>query len=208
MAPPPVDIEANQLQERDAFVSQLPKRIAAIEDIWAKLTGTAWDAAQLEALYDRVREISEYSKSYSLFQLNESVFSLEVYLSSFVGSDISPGSTQIDAISGLVRALKTAANMTTTASHDHEPPAGELAVFVLGSKGSLTAELTSALRDHGCNVQHFRDTASLLQALQEHAPRVIVADTAMLPEMPPLSAELVRLRSHMSINIPLIFVSK
>ena len=41
MAPPPVDIEANQSQERDAFIGQLPKRIAAIEDIWAKLTGTA-----------------------------------------------------------------------------------------------------------------------------------------------------------------------
>ena len=207
MAPPPVDIEANQSQERDAFIGQLPKRIAAIEDIWAKLTGTAWDAAQLEALYDRVREISEYSKAHSLFQLNESVFSLEVYLSSFVGSDISPGSAQIDAISGLVRALKTAATMTTPTGHDDEPASGEISVFVLGGKGDLTAELTSALRDRGCEVQHFRDTDSLLRQLQEHAPRVIVADTVMLPEMPPLSAELVRLRSHMSINIPLIFVS-
>ena len=62
MAPPPDDKSSGQSQRKRGFVRQLPKRIAAIEDIWAKLSGGSWDHLQLEALYERIREISENSK--------------------------------------------------------------------------------------------------------------------------------------------------
>ncbi|MGB5639911.1 MAG: EAL domain-containing protein [Sedimenticolaceae bacterium] len=207
MAPPPDDMVADPARQRDAFVRQLPKRIAAIEDIWARLHNGAWDHDQLEALYERIREISENSKAFSLFQLNESVFSLEVYLSSFIGSAMSPAPGQVGAITGLLRALKTAANGTVSAEHPVEDSSAAVGIFVLGEKGGLTAELADALRRLDCEVLYFSDTERLLQQMQARPPKVIVADTAELPEMPPLSAELVRLRSHMSINIPLIFIS-
>jgi hypothetical protein len=108
MAPPPEDEDTGQVEDKEVFVRQLPKRIAAVEDNWSRLESGAWDSAQLDALYERVREISERSKAFALFQLNESVFSLEVYLSSFVGSDIKPEVNQMNTISGLIRALKTA----------------------------------------------------------------------------------------------------
>ena len=69
MAPPPDEKGSGLPVEKDVFVQQLPKRIAAIEDIWAKLTSGSWDHLQLEALYERIREISENSKVFSLFQL-------------------------------------------------------------------------------------------------------------------------------------------
>ena len=143
MALTPDDTEQNT--GGTAFIRQLPKRIAAIEEIWAHLSGGPWDSEQLNALYDRVREISESSKSLSLFQLNESVFSLEVYLSSFVGSDMHPGEAQIDAISGLVRALKTAANSSLTNSDDQPPAHGGVTIFALGDKAGIAADLTSVL---------------------------------------------------------------
>ncbi len=192
---------------RDGFVAQLPKRIAAIEDIWARLETGPWDSGQLDALDERVREISEYSKVFSLFQLNESVFSLEVYLSSFVGSDISPDAAQVDAISGLVRALKTAANITATEEQNQQSASSGSAVFVLGDSAGITADLAEALRGLGCDIKYFANPESLLESLQTRPPQVIVADTAMLPKMAPLSAELIRLRSHMSTDIPLIFIS-
>ena len=207
MAPPPADKDSDQVKDKDVFIQQLPKRIAAIEDIWAKLTSGAWDHVQLEALYERIREISENSKAYSLFQLNESVFSLEVYLSSFIGSDISPGTAQLDAITGLLRALKTAASGTATEDQIAPSPTGSVTVYILGDEGGITAELAGALRDLDCELQYFPDTESLLKKLEIQAPRIIVADTAQLPDMPPLSAELIRLQSHMSTKIPLIFIS-
>ncbi|MCG6967397.1 MAG: EAL domain-containing protein [Chromatiaceae bacterium] len=207
MSAPLDEIDAGRLKGREAFIEQLPKRVAAIQDIWARLESGSWDVAQLEALYERVREISESSKTHSLFQLNESVFSLEVYLSSFVGSDISPGKAQLDAIAGLVRALKTAANVTASAEQHPDAAADDMAIYILGDSQGPTAGLADALQTLDCDVQHFAQTESLLARLHSHPPKVIVADTAMLPKMPPLTAELIRLRSHMSIDIPLIFVS-
>lgn len=206
MSPPPENQELAHAGDRDAFVQQLPRRIAAIEDIWSRLTSGAWDGGQLEALYERVREISELSKAHSLFQLNESVFSLEVYLSSFVGSPMAPADQQLDAISGLIRALKTAANLTSTTQEQHIAP-GDTLVFLLDGRSSLIPGLVEPLERVGCEVALFEDIEVLLAQLEARPPRVIVADTAMLPEMAPLSAELIRLRSHMSVHIPLFFVS-
>lgn len=205
MSPSSIHEDETPTKDPDAFVKQLPKRIAAIEDIWSRLSAGNWDPDQLESLYDRVREISEKSKALALFQLNESVFSLEVYLSSFVESDISPRPAQIEAISGLLRALNTAAKVTPVA--DAEPASGQVSVFVLGEKGGLTTELGAALGRIDSDVHFFADVDSLLRQLHNVLPKVVIADTAMLPEMPPLSAEIIRLRSHMSLNIPLLFIS-
>jgi PleD family two-component response regulator/EAL domain-containing protein (putative c-di-GMP-specific phosphodiesterase class I) len=201
------DETANTKNDKEAFRRQLHKRIAAIEDIWARLSEGAWDAGQLDALYERVREISESSKAHGLFQLNESVFSLEVYLSSFVGSDMHPGKAQIDAISGLVRALRTAADGVATHAELAPPGQGSVTIFVLGDKAGITADLAEALRRIDCDVRYFADAATLVLQLEQDQPKAIIADTAKLPEMSPLSAELVRLRSHLSLTIPLIFVS-
>lgn len=200
-------MDAEPTTDRDTFLRQLPKRMAAIEEVWAKLQTGVWDSEQLEALYERVREMSEKSKELSLYQLNESVFSLEVYLSSFVGNDIRPDEAQLNAIDGLVRALRTAANATETDEATLQEPHGSTTLFTLGSKGGITAELAEALRQSDCEILYFSDVETLLAELEVRRPKAIIADTAMLPGMPPLSAELVRLSAQMSIQIPLIFVS-
>ncbi len=171
MALPPDDMDSALTTEKDAFLRQLPKRIAAIEDIWARLEAGSWDGTQLEAMYERVREIFESSKAFSLFQLNESAFSLEVYLSSFVGSDIRPGAAQVDAIAGLVRTLKTAANVTASAEQGRDSKASETAVYLLGDSVGLTAELAEPLRSLDCDVEQFTDPEPLLARLQLSPPR-------------------------------------
>jgi len=207
MASPPDDTDKDGTSTTGTFVRELSKRIAAIEDIWARLEAGPWDNAQLDALYERIREISEASKAQSLFQLNESAFSLEVYLSSFIGSDITPNAPQLEAISGLLRALKTAANGTAAAAPSQGGSDDTAAICMLGDPQGLTADLAGALRQRGCEVQYFADPEALLERLDTQQPKVIVADTVVLPRMPPLSAELVRLRSQASVEIPLIFVS-
>ena len=207
MAPPQDETDTGPGTGKSTFLRQLPKRIAAIEDICTKLSSGAWDYAQLEALYGRIQEISEFSKNFALFQLNESAFSLEVYLSSFIGSDVTPSPAQLDAISGLLRTLKTAASGVPATDQAAETPTGGVTVFMLGDKGGVIAALADALRSLDCDVRFFAEADELTAQLQVQPPRLIVADTATLPDLPPLTAELTRLRSHMSINIPLFFVS-
>ena len=200
-------MEANNTEERDPFLTQLPKRMAAIEEIWSRLHTGKWEADQLDALYERVREISEISKALSLFQLNESVFSLEVYLSSFIGSDIQPDKAQVTAIDGLVRTLRLAVDATEANEASLDQPHGRITLFTLGDKGGITAELAEALRHSECDIQYFSDVEPLVAELESRPPRAIIADAAMLKDMEPLTAELIRLRSHLSIQVPLIFVS-
>jgi len=199
--------KSSKSSDKEAFLRQLPKRIAAIEDIWSRLSDGDWDAEQLDALYERVREVSESSKAHGLFQLNESVFSLEVYLSSFVGSDMSPGDSQIKAITGLVRALRTAANGTTAHQQNIPETTGAITISLLGEQSGVTTDVANALRALGCDVRDVDDAATLVAQLENDPPRAVIADTAKLPEIPPLSAEPTRLRSHLSLHIPLIFIS-
>lgn len=200
-------MDAEPQSERDTFMRQLPQRMAAIEEIWSRLQTGGWDVEHLTALYERVREVSENSKQLSLFQLNESVFSLEVYLSSFIGADIEPDGSQLSAISGLVRTLRTAVDATESNEAALDEPHGGATIFTIGDKGGVTADLAEALRQSDCDVQYFSDAETLVVQLETRPPRAIIADTAMLSNMAPLSAELVRLRTHLSIHIPLIFVS-
>jgi diguanylate cyclase (GGDEF)-like protein len=200
-------MDASKSLSREAFVGQLPQRMAAVEQVWSTLHSGGWDVEQLDALYERVREIAELAKQFSLFQLNESAFSLEVYLSSFIGTDIKPDETKLSALDGLVRTLRTAVD-TADGRHGtlHEPHGG-VTIYALGDKGGVISGITDALRHSDCNLLYFSDAETLLGQLEQRPPQVILADTAMLPQMNALSAELTRLRSQLSVHIPLIFVS-
>lgn len=207
MAPSPGDITPSKIKDKDAFVEQLPKRIAAIEDIWAKISDGDWDSRQLDALYERIQEISESSKAFGLYQLNESVFSLEVYLSSFVGADIHPGEAQLKAIDGLVRALRTASDLSTTREQESPAPATEIAVFILGERNGLTSELATALSKLECKVEYFGRSHGLLDTLKSRRPKVIVVDAAKLTDLQAVASELSGARDSGTYHIPLLVVS-
>ncbi len=209
MAPSPDDLAPAKIKDKDAFVQQLPKRVAAIEDIWAKISDGNWDQRQLDALYERVQEISESSKTFGLFQLNESVFSLEVYLSSFVGADIEPGEAQVDAISGLLRALRTASDLCTASEQEKPsaPATTEVAVFMLGDQTGITSDLATALGKLDCKVEYFARGRELLDVLQSRRPKVIVADAAKLNDLQAIASDLEEARDAGTQHIPLLVVS-
>ena len=190
----------------DIFLSQLPQRLAAIEENWASIRNAGWQTEAVDKLYRRVREISEASSRFGLYQLNETVFSVEVYLSSFVGADKAPADNQLDAIEGLLRNLRATA--TESAEGAALTPAGQTAdVYVLGSeKGDLQA-LGQALGSRSVQMRFFDNAEDTLRAMDAKLPGAMVADTAMLPKMSRVSDELKRLKTQASIDIPLVFVS-
>jgi len=195
--------------DKDSFLRQLPQRMAAIEENWSELTNREWTAAALEKLYSRVREISEASSRFGLYQLNENVFSAEVYLSSFVGMEQQPAADQLEAIEGLLRNLRAAAASCSEAEANPANPATRgQAIFLLARKDSETlAGLMTAFAEADRKVRTFQDTDSLLESMKNELPMAIVADTSALPAMSPLSREIARLKSERSVVIPLIFLS-
>jgi len=197
------------MEEQETFFTRLDGRIAAIEEAWVRLKA-GWDGERLQALYQRVCEISEGSNDLSLFQLNEGAFSLEVYLSSFVDAPKTPSNEQIAEIDGLVRSLQNAAGeMPAQGESDQPAPTRSCtpSFYALISDTGPAAKLLEMIREHGCEVTGFADVNGLLEAMNAELPALILTDTDQLNRLPPLSAELHRLSAQEALDVPLVFVS-
>ena len=192
---------------KNGFMLQLPQRFGAVEENWSALREGDWDQVELEKLYKRLRELSEASSRFELTQLNETVFSLEVYLSSFVGTAERPEENQLDAIDGLVRNLKAAVEASSQALPGETAEQGH-SIYLLGNEQGNDAEaLQDALTASGATCNLLKDVDSLIKHMTLELPGAIVVDSADLPGLQALSDELVRLKSQLKANIPLIFVS-
>jgi PleD family two-component response regulator/EAL domain-containing protein (putative c-di-GMP-specific phosphodiesterase class I) len=190
---------------RDAFIRQLPDRILAIQENWKNLAHGRWDSGGLSTLYDRLRELAELCRRHAVSQVGESLSSLESYFSTFVGSQDRPSLGQLSEIDGLLRALRAAAGAARAALP--AAPVDSVAVFLLTRDPNGMADLAEALRETTCETVTFSETDDLVAAVSEATPQAIVADTALLPQLPPLSATLIRLATHHEIRIPLVFIS-
>jgi PleD family two-component response regulator/EAL domain-containing protein (putative c-di-GMP-specific phosphodiesterase class I) len=190
---------------RDAFIRQLPDRMLAIQENWKHLAQGRWDTAGLSSLYDRLRELADLCRRHNVPQVGESLSSLETYFSAFVGSQDRPSLGQLTEIDGLLRALRVAAGAARSALP--AAPADSVAVFLLTKDPSGMNDLAQALRETACETVTFSDPDDLVAAVTESTPQAIVADTALLPKLPPLSATLIRLATHHEIRIPLVFIS-
>ncbi len=199
----------SEFLDRETFLQQLPQRITAIDEKWAMLSKGNWNNDTLDDLYTRVLEISNGSSQFGFFQLNESVFSTEVYLSSFVEAKEPPSSEQVEAIDGLLRTLNATATATTAAnSNDDSNASGNKPLaYLLDANSESYGTLVKQLEQLGAEVQQFKEPEPCLRAIDTRPPQVIVANTTLLAKMEKISAELLRLKSQMSLSIPLVFVS-
>lgn len=190
-------------------LKELPTRVAAIRENWAKLSHGPWDSVQLEAMYRRVHELSASAADLHQPQLNDSILSLEAYLSSFVDLDRELTTEQNATISALVHGLETsvaAISVATPLPVDEVPLA-----YVLGNDNAepLT-EVVNQLRRLGTEVRWFSLCTAMLDAMQEHCPSVLVCDTEELPQIRLVSDELAAIRQHQRSDgkVPLVFISR
>jgi len=190
--------------DKDEFIRQLPQRMAAIEENWSELSH--WSAELLDKLYRRIREISEASSRFGLFQLNESVFSVEVYLSSFVGIQEAPVREQLEAIEGLLNHLKSTANSIEQVAV--KTTKADQTIYILSDESGDISKLANTLQEHGTEIHFFDETGTLLRAMDSQLPNALIANTNLLLKISALTAELVRLKSQTSQEIPLIFISE
>ncbi len=197
------------MEAHESFFTRLDGRIAAIEEAWLHLKA-GWDGERLQALYQRVCEISESSQRLSLFQLNEAAFSLEVYLSSFVDTPAPPSGEQLTEIEGLVRGLQavaTEAAAVTAATEPDDHVACTRNIYALVDESSPAAAVAAAVGERGCQVTRFTDVDQLVGSLAMEVPALIVTDTAFLDRLSPLSDARRQLADRDALQVPLVFVS-
>ncbi|MEJ2576505.1 MAG: EAL domain-containing protein [Gammaproteobacteria bacterium] len=191
---------------RRAFLAEIPQRLAAIEENWGELRAGSWQEKLLEQLYTRIRDLADAANQFDLFQLGESIFSAEVYLSSFVDDVSQPNPRQLEELDGLIRALRAAAD--SLADEEAKRPASrQSVVYTLSDGGELVGKVAEALQQRDTRTENFDDAKALIDAVDREQPDAVVVDTAQLPQVGRVSTELVRLQAHQALRIPLVFVS-
>jgi diguanylate cyclase (GGDEF)-like protein len=99
-------IESQQTAElRQAFIRHLPKRVGVVQRRIRRLCREGWDINALTLLYEEIQGLAGTSGRYGVVQASDLLFSLEVYLSSFVDRTLVPNDAQTAEIERMVAAL-------------------------------------------------------------------------------------------------------
>jgi len=99
-------IESQQTAElRQAFIRHLPKRVGVVQRRIRRLCREGWDINALTLLYEEIQGLAGTSGRYGVVQASDLLFSLEVYLSSFVDRTLVPNDQQTAEIERMVGAL-------------------------------------------------------------------------------------------------------
>ena len=207
--PEPSNNNPAVLQTKAVFLRDLPGVVEQIERLWQSLRDNGWAMPQLEELSSHLHKLAEGGRKYELVALNDSLFALQAYLSSFASDEQGPAGEQLDKIDGLVRSLSQATADTVASNPVNGAPAIAPAslIYSLGREKPLE-DVAGALEAGGASVERMDDIDDVLEALPGNPPSLILADTSTLPGIAPLAAERSRLQAEQNLHIPLVFVSR
>jgi diguanylate cyclase (GGDEF)-like protein len=95
-----------------SFIRLLPKRLGIVEQECHSLCHESWEIGALGDLYDEVQHLAGSAGNFGLLEISDCLFSIEVYLASFVDSGIAPTAEQISQLERLIQALMQTAQKT------------------------------------------------------------------------------------------------
>lgn len=162
------------------FLEQLPKRVSAIADNWQNIRKSGWSSSLIDDLYRRVTELGGAAGKYGLSQLSDAALSIEVYLSSFVDTALTPSHEQMKELSALIHALcglsgtLRPTDPTRTAHSSQATKADECAIYTLLPGLTPIDEFEDVLRQKEFNITAFESRQALSDALEKVAPAAII----------------------------------
>lgn len=186
------DLQTNILDQRQQLLEVLPEKIAHIAKCWAHLSKNRWDPQSATELFVYTQKLAELSEQLDLFQISETLFSFEVYLSSFVDSELYPNNEQIEDANRLLKILQhTCENfeLSEVISFSDEEDDIDLPVqplqriFYLRAGIDKAPELVPSLENLGCSILTFIHADDLLAELDKAPPQVLIFDIQLLPSM-------------------------
>ena len=170
---------------------RLPERISAIVELWRRLKNLGWQAAVALQLFQRVSELAAASPDDEPTQVGESALSVEVYLSSFIDSNLTPSPHQLSELGRLLESLIAAGETSSepagsgteiAAAPGNSPLVDETptSIFYFGTDTDLRQALPALLEVGKFELTNFDTVGSLLSALERSAPLALIIDTESL----------------------------
>ena len=97
--------QSKNAELKQAFANHLPKRLALVQRRCRELCTSQWDMHTLSTVYDDIQSLAGSAGTYGLVEASEQLFSLEVYLSSFIEGELVPSEKQLEEIARLANGL-------------------------------------------------------------------------------------------------------
>lgn len=167
-----------ELSQEECFAQQ-EQRISKIKANWQQLSENDWDEALLEQLYTKLRTFSSECAQNELNELNDAVFSIEVYLSSFIGLNTRPNDKQFAEIDHLIQSLK----LDSVDKNTLETKQPSNYIYILDSEDNIDQKIVSDLENADFHIDLFPDADALTRAIDVLQPGAIILEFQSTSEL-------------------------
>lgn len=196
------DNNSKNRELKQAFIQHLPERIAALEGSWQKLLANPWEQTGAEQIYGRIQELAGSSGKYGLIELNEALFSLEIYLSSFVGSQLAPDDSQKQQLEQMVQRVRLIADRAAGADRNDAGAGNKMCYFLRRTDQSIPG-LAQSLQRRGFRLLTFSDAEDLEGEITKTLPDLMIFEGYYLQGLSSLKRELTLQLEQQNRQLPI-----
>ncbi|MET0103267.1 MAG: response regulator [Sedimenticola sp.] len=193
---------------KEAFIEHLPERISSIEKTWNELSEQGWNQDLFQQFFMRVQNMAGSCGKFGLIELNESIFALETFLSSFVGSSASLSDEHKQRGRELIDAAKVAMERDRVLAPGSAGQRGGKLAFYVRLSDALAPGLEVSLQENGFTLLTFIRPDDLEGEIQKRLPDIIILDAHFLPQLEGLGRELKLQQERQSRKVPILCLSQ
>lgn len=224
-----MDKAANNIKEkleglRKSYSSQLPEKIAQIEDLWSAVPQGEWDAGHLRDLghdlASKAHTIAGSAASFGFANVSSIARVLEKDFKAILEAGTGPDETLKAAINSSISALKKAClipdregipapDAPAYVTHGDTPSTvqDKKVIFLVDDDTDLLRNLSLQISHFGYDVRSFTGPSEMQKELENTTPLVIIMDIAF-PEGELAGVEMAaEVQKGRDIHLPVIFIS-
>ncbi len=189
------------------------QRAQSLVDGWRQTLGKEWLPERASALYDDLERLASMAEEQAASDIAAPALELTVYLCSFVDGAAAPNPVQRQGLEQLIECLAAASGETTARRSARKSPtttegAHHQAFYLRHGDRDLPG-LASSLGKQGYIVRPFDERETLLHALEEVSPDVLLIDEAFVAEVHTLTEHVQRLRpAHKDPSLCLVLADE
>ncbi len=206
---------------RESFKRLLPRRLAAVKELCNNLCHNEWNTMDLERSYHAIQNLAGSSGNFGLVEVSDSLFSLEVYLASFIDSGITPGAIQLSEIDKLNEKLTPLIDEISNITPQSTPPSDEISVTpladeqtfkpyrisYLSSQLAIDSEIIKQFETISAAIVHHSDQWEFITDLVNNPPHAAIIDASILNNINRIGETINHVRSEHDSRLPVIFLS-
>ena len=192
----------------------LRQRAQSLVDGWRQTLGKEWQPERASSLYDDLERLTVMAEEQAASDIAAPALELTVYLCSFVDGAAAPNPAQRQGMEQLIERLASASGESTARRSARKAAATTYEgvhheAFYLRRDDRDLPGLASILGKQGYIVRPFDERESLLHALEEVSPDVLLIDEAFVAEVHTLTDQVQRQRpAHKDPSLCLVLADE